>query len=244
MNGHQWIDKNIRTNKIITKMKEFLNKHNNVLNLSSIHEDFLVPKKGIIHVGAHFGGEIKDYNELGYKNVVFLEPVKSTFDKLMSTVKELNSDSECQIHFINKAFGSHNGQVEMFIENANQGQSSSILEPEFHLRMYPGIQFNSRESVHMTTLDDEMSIINGDFNLLNIDVQGYELEVLRGASKYLSKIDFINTEVNKVHVYKNCALINEIDDFLAQYDFVKIDENWMGVVWGDAMYIKKDFIND
>jgi hypothetical protein len=32
-------------------------------------------------------------------------------------------------------------------------------------------------------------------------------------------------------MYENCPLINEIDDFLSQFDFVKVDENWMGQVW-------------
>lgn len=225
-------------------MKEFINKHNNVLNLSCIHNDYSVPKKGIIHIGAHFGSEIKDYNEVGYKNIIFVEPVKATFDILKSNVQSTNIDPECKIRFINKAFGNKTGQIDMFIENSNRRESSSILEPEFHLRMYPGIQFDSKETVQITTLDEEMYNITDEFNLLNIDVQGYELEVLKGSSKYLSKIDFINTEVNKVHMYKNCALINEIDEFLSQYDFVKIDENWMGEVWGDAMYIKKNYINE
>jgi FkbM family methyltransferase len=225
-------------------MKKFINKHNGVLNLSSIHDEFGVPKKGIIHIGAHFGNEIKDYNEIGYKNIIFVEPASQTFKTLKSNVELLNSDEYCKISFINKAFGSYIGEVEMFTETANQGQSSSILEPGFHLVQYPGITFTSKEMVQLTTLNNEIKNIDGEFNLLNIDVQGYELEVLKGSTDILPKIDFINTEVNKVEVYKGCALINQIDDFLGQYGFVKIDENWMGDVWGDAMYIKSKFLKN
>lgn len=224
-------------------MKKFINKHNNVLNLSSIHDEFRVPKKGIIHIGAHFGNEIKDYNEIGYKNVIFVEPSSQTFKILKSNVELLNKDKDCRIIFINKAFGSSIGEIEMFIETANQGQSSSILEPCFHLVQYPNITFTSKEIIQLTTLNDEIQNYD-DYNLLNIDVQGYELEVLKGSTNILPNIDFINTEVNKVEVYKNCALINQIDEFLSQYDFIKIDENWMGDVWGDAMYIKKSFIEN
>ena len=225
-------------------MKKFINKHNNVLNLSSIHDEFGVPKKGIIHIGAHFGNEITDYNKIGYKNIIFVEPSSQTFKTLKSNVESLNVDKECRITFINKAFGSYIGEVEMFTETVNQGQSSSILEPAFHLQQYPSITFTSKEMVKLTTLNNEIKHIDGEFNLLNIDVQGYELEVLKGSTDILHEIDFINTEVNKVEVYKNCAIIDQIDDFLSEYDFVKIDENWMGEVWGDAMYIKKNFLKN
>lgn len=223
-------------------MKKFTNKHNNILNLRSIHDEFGVPIKGVIHIGAHFGNEINDYNEIGYKNVIFVEPAKKTFETLVSNVKMINKDSDCKITFLNKAFGSYIGEVEMFIEVANQGQSSSILEPKYHLKQYPGITFPYKETVQLTTLNDEIQKIEGEFNILNIDVQGYELEVLKGSTNILQKIDFINTEVNKIEVYKNCALIEQIDEFLGEYDFVKIDENWMGEVWGDAMYIKKHYL--
>ncbi len=225
-------------------MKKFINKHNNLLNLRSIHEEFGVPIKGIIHIGAHFGNEITDYNEIGYKNVIFVEPARRTFDALISNVKNINKDQTCNITFINKAFGSYIGEVEMFTETVNQGQSSSILEPAFHLQQYPSITFTSKEMVKLTTLNNEIKHIDGEFNLLNIDVQGYELEVLKGSTDILHEIDFINTEVNKVEVYKNCAIIDQIDDFLSEYDFVKIDENWMGEVWGDAMYIKKNYLQN
>ena len=130
-----------------------------------------------------------------------------------------------------------------FVETSNLGQSSSLLRPEFHLQQYPGITFPGREVVQVSTLNQEIKNIEGDFNIMNVDVQGYELEVFKGSTDILEKIDIINTEVNRVHMYENCPLINEIDEFLAKFDFVKVDENWMGHYWGDAIYVKKKFIN-
>lgn len=197
---------------------------------------------GVIHIGAHFGGEISIYNELGFKNIIFVEPIQKTFNKLVEKITEKNIDPECKIELWNKALGNKIGAVEMYVEEVNLGQSSSILKPDFHLKQYPGIKFPYREIVQISTLNHELRNNEKEYNVLNIDVQGYELEVLKGSTDILPNIDIINTEVNKVHMYENCPLINEIDDFLSQFDFVKIDENWMGETWGDAIYLKKKFL--
>ena len=52
--------------------------------------------------------------------------------------------------------------------------------------------------------------IPNDFaNFLNIDIQGAELLALKGMGSLISYFDYIYLEVNKAHVYKKCALVNE-----------------------------------
>ena len=41
-------------------------------------------------------------------------------------------------------------------------------------------------------------------------------------------------------VYKNCARVEQIDDFLHNYGFVRVETSWDGGIWGDAFYIKRD----
>jgi hypothetical protein len=87
------------------------------------------------------------------------------------------------------------------------------------------------------------------FNFINIDVQGFELEVFRGAKKTLSQIDYIIAEVNKEELYRNCALVAEVDLFLSKYGFSRVETKWItdtnlgnyrpkAETWGDALYIK------
>jgi hypothetical protein len=78
-----------------------------------------------------------------------------------------------------------------------------------------------------------------EYNFLCLDVQGYELEVLKGAGKTLKQIDYILCEVNKDKVYDKCCHVNEIDDFLSTYGFERILTNWEGIIWGDALYLKQ-----
>ena len=115
--------------------------------------------------------------------------------------------------------------------------TTAPLTPGTHLHQYPHIKFNSTESVPITKLD-LISFERDKMNFINIDVQGYELEVFKGATETLKTIDYIMTEVNRDEVYVGCAKVNELDLFLHDYGFKRLETTWDGVTWGDAFYAK------
>jgi FkbM family methyltransferase len=203
-----------------------------LLNLYSLKEKYGLKIKGVLHIGAHIGQEFKTYEKLGIDNVMFFEPLSTTFNRLKENVGD-------NALLVNIALGNMEGEIEMFTETINEGQSSSILEPEYHLIQHPTLTFNGKEKVKITKLDN---FINDKekFNFINIDVQGYELEVFKGASEYLNSIDYVMTEVNRAELYKGCAKIEELDTFLGGYGFERVETTWDGGTWGDAFYIKNN----
>jgi FkbM family methyltransferase len=202
-----------------------------LLNLDNLKEKYNLKIKGVLHIGAHVGQEFNTYQKLGIENIMFFEPVPSTFQRLKENVGD-------RAILVNIALGNTIGEIEMFTETVNQGQSSSILAPEYHLIQHPNIQFNGRQKVAITKLDNFIEDKN-KYNFINIDVQGYELEVFKGGAEYLKSIDYIMTEVNRAELYKNCAQIGELDNFLSEYSFERVETTWDGGTWGDAFYIKK-----
>ena len=76
-----------------------------------------------------------------------------------------------------------------------------------------------------------------------MDVQGYELEVLKGAAELLADIDYIHAEINRVELYEGCVMVSDLDMFLQ--DFVRVNtEWWPGQDWGDAFYIRRNLLSD
>lgn len=208
-----------------------------LLNFNELKTKYSLDIKGVLHIGAHFGQEFEVYVENNIKNVIFFEPVPSTYEMLKQRIGD-------NAKLINVALGNTIGKINMNIETANQGQSSSILLPALHLKQYPHIKFDNKIEVDITTLDEFISSnINIDecknYNLINIDVQGYELEVFKGAKKTLEDIDYIITEVNRDIVYHDCALVEDLDKYLDKYGFKRIETTWDGTTWGDALYIKE-----
>ena len=190
--------------------------------------------RGVIHIGGHRGQEYSYYKQCGIQNIAFVEPHPHNFQYLKENV-----GSECLL--FETALGNKQGEIEMFIEEANQGQSSSILEPYMHLSQYPNIPFLYKIDVPITLLD-LLAIDRTKFNFINIDVQGYELEVFKGGVEVLRRIDYIYCEVNRDELYRDCPRVEDIDAFLENKDldlhFKRVETWWDGVTWGDALYVK------
>jgi len=77
----------------------------------------------------------------------------------------------------------------------------------------------------MRTVD---SIVDADLggrppDLLKLDVQGYELEVLRGAEKSLNRVRCILMEVNLLDIHQNVPLLADVTEWLAKRGFVAYD---------------------
>jgi len=114
-----------------------------------------------------------------------------------------------------------------------------VLVPSRHLIDYPNIVFDGKETVEMVRLDDFVDSPMR-YNFLNLDVQGYELEVLKGAAELLSSVDAILSEVNSDQLYEGGVLIEELDQFLEDFSFERVATKWWKKsCWGDALYVKR-----
>jgi FkbM family methyltransferase len=200
-----------------------------ILNLTKLKDKYNLNISGIIHIGAHFGEEHKIYKNLGVKDIVYFEPVKKTFKVLEERIKDAT--------LYNYALGNENKLIEMFIEEADAYGCSSILKPSSN---YDNVLFSPNELVEMKRLDD-FNFQN--YNFLNIDVQGYEYEVLKGSEQTLNNIDYIMCEINrevpeKKLDYIGTKTIDKIIEFLKPYGFKLVETNWDGISWGDGFFKK------
>lgn len=202
-----------------------------LLDLIKINKKYGLDIKGVLHIGAHYGQENGVYDELQIENRIFFEPLSDNFKKLSENV-------DSKFTLINKALGDFNGTIEMYVEKENSGQSSSVLKPSLHLIQYPHITFPDKETVEIARLDN-IEFDRESFNFINIDVQGYELEVFKGASETLKSVDYIMTELNIEELYEGCARFREVELFLSGYGFKIVETNWAGFTWGDGFFIKQ-----
>ena len=199
-----------------------------ILDFNDLIQKYECTINGVLHIGAHGGGEYEVYKHFNINPIIFVEPQPNIFEQLKNNVGD---GASC----LNLALGNMEGEVEMFTNDNDQNGASSILEPKLHLEQYPNIQFDKKIKVKISKVD---SLDIPKCNFMNIDVQGYELEVLKGAKEYLNQVDYILAEVNKDELYKDCALVDDIDEFLQSYEFERVETNWAGSNWGDAFYIK------
>jgi len=187
--------------------------------------------KGILHVGAHECEELNDYERYIQRNKILW--VEALPDKVKL----------CKQRYPNVLI--ENAIVSDTVEKvrfnvSNNGQSSSILEFGLHSTFHPDVRYVSSFESETKLLKDVISKYNIDYNFLNFDIQGVELKALKGMKEYLNRVDYLYTEVNSDYVYKDCVLIEELDEYLLKFGLVRVETQWCGDCrWGDAFYIRK-----
>ncbi len=206
------------------------------LNLQKLCQEHSITPRGLIHIGAHEGQEMKEYQAMGVPKVLFIEANPSVFERLKQNIAGLPN-----VWAANCAVSNENGTVNLRVNSHDM--SSSILPLKLHKDIYPGMVEVNQVTVISKTLDSlmEQSPFNlSDFNIINIDIQGAELLAFQGAVETLKYIDAIITEVNREELYEGCALIDQIDDFLSSYGFQRVAmANPSHPSWGDAFYVKQ-----
>jgi FkbM family methyltransferase len=201
-----------------------------LISLDDLVKKYNINFKGILHVGAHECEEIKDYDKyISRDKMLWIEAMKDKVDFCKVNYPEIN---------IEQAVISD--KIEMVTFNiSNNGQSSSILDFGLHSHFHPHIVFVNSLQMETKLLKDIICNYDIDYNFVNLDIQGVELKALKSMEEYLHKIDYIYTEVNSDYVYKDCNLIAEIDYYLKEFGFDRVETSWAGDYrWGDAFYIR------
>jgi FkbM family methyltransferase len=189
---------------------------------------------GVLHIGGNVGEEFPVYMELGIKNQIWIEPNPEIFNIL---VKNISSNPYAIAY--NVCAGDEDKEVVLH-ESNNAGQSSSILDLGTHAIVHPSVHYVKDISVQMRRMDSFFGQLPPELDFINIDVQGAELLVLKGLGDYLHQFKWAYLEVNKNELYKDCALVEEIDAYLSKFGFERKETKWCGTTgWGDALYIKK-----
>lgn len=204
-----------------------------MLDLQKLKSKYNMEVRGVVHVGAHLGQELADYERLKFGDVAFIEPIPEAYRRLVRQCKYRHG-----VKTFCTAISDYIGEAEFYV--TNNEQSSSLLKLKEHSEIYPKIVETETIRVSVTTLDTLLSEngIRALYNFLVVDVQGAELSVFRGARGFLETVDYIIAEINRRELYEGCVLESGIDEFLGGYGFESREECFLHPSWGDKFYVK------
>lgn len=164
----------------------------------------------VIDVGAHHGEFGQVLREIGYQGrVVSFEPSEVAFRR----VSEISGrDSLWEVHRL--CLGNGNGIAE--IQKFRSTEFNSLHAPTAFAAAswYSGhMEPEGVESVPMRRLDSllpELQIDPRKMNIyLKIDTQGHDVQVIQGASGFLSEVNAIQTELSALRLYEEVPTIGE-----------------------------------
>lgn len=198
---------------------------------------------GVIHIGANTGQEAAAYYAANIHRSIWIEPIQKVFEELQKNIgnyKDAVAFNEC--------VSSLDGMSVDFNITDNNGESSSFLKMGTHATVHPSVKVVNvipMITKRVDTLFAENKIDISGYDFLNIDIQGAELFALKGMGQLLSQIKYAYLEVNKEELYKDCALIGDIDAYMDRFSFKRVETQWAGDTgWGDAFYIKSTVANN
>jgi len=200
---------------------------------------FGIPACGVVHIGSYVGDEITTYRDrMGFGQILFVEGNPEIYTELLR-----NLSPYPDVVAKNVLIGDRPGTAELRV--TSNGQSSSILDLKHHADIYPEIVETKRITCPIDTIDSVMmsgGLPFENYNFLNIDIQGAELLAFRGGERLLAQLDAVNTELNYDELYAGCALLPEIDAFLAARGFFRVDTVSAHWTWGDGFYVRERFL--
>ena len=165
----------------------------------------------IIDVGANSGQFTKVASNF-YPNAKInsFEPLPNLYPKIE---RLFSANKNITTH--NLALGNEVGVIKF--NKYNFGHVSSILQISADNIHFPQSDNDLEKiDVQIKTLDS-LSLLNKEnpgITLLKLDVQGYELEVLKGAEETLKNIDYIVIEANLEQLYINQPSLNQMYNYL------------------------------
>ena len=181
-------------------------------------------KPVILDVGANDGWFAKIvYRFLGKETLVIsFEPLKSMSQKLQAIAIRYKS-----YQYESYALGSTSEVIEITEYDTTGLSSLKEFSPSYQYSQDNYLTNPiSKYPVNVVTLDWYLE--KNRFEnpiILKVDTQGFELEVLKGATKALSsgKIKAVIIEVMTIQKYSNAALYNDIFDLLHSHGYVLYD---------------------
>ena len=194
-------------------------------DLEAVFRSFCSPGDDFVDIGANIGvTAILAAHLVSPGRVAAVEPVPSTFRYLQSNVE---------------GSGLKNVTCLQLAVASNSGQVTLVSRPGFGFAAYVGHAEGLEEYVDYPAISLPLDTLVADLGLkrlrfVKIDVEGYELEVLRGARQVLETfkpVVILESNPYCLSIFHKVSLVDFVAEVLSIFPIVfGLDMNWPGSV--------------
>jgi len=190
---------------------------NGPVDIQQLFEAFCKEDSNVIDVGANIGVTAVIAGLLAsHGSVLALEPVKDTFEYLAANIARSKLTNITCLH---AAASSAEGHVQVV---TRPGHSfASFVGYEEVLERYAGYDEESVEAVTLDRLVERSGMARVDF--IKIDVEGFELEVLRGCPRLLKNSHpTVLLEANHycLNIFRRISMVDFTEEILTYFPIV------------------------
>lgn len=210
--------------RVTRYVKKRFNKYKNITVIR--HPFDAIPKdvkvNWVLDIGANRGDvAIAALESYPNSQIICFEPVKSTFEELKNNLQPFSG----RTHFYNCALSNSSEEAEI---NITTSHGANSIEPQtaFHQECNPHVREVGKEKIQLVRLDDiAEKFPRQKFDIVKIDVEGHELNVLRGGKKFFSNnVDVIIIEISLMRDQSwNEQAVFDIFAFLKETGFALVN---------------------
>ena len=180
-------------------------------------------KNGILHIGANGGQESDMYYNNGNPKVVFIEASPFVMPTLINRIEKYENQKAIQALVTDR----DGVEYDFLCDKNNAGQSSSLFDFQLHKKMFPKVVMGETIKLIGKTLPTvlkENNVNVEEYKHINMDVEGAELLVLKGAVNILNNFETIILEASDFEARKGQPFLKDIEEFMSAHNFVKINQ--------------------
>ena len=195
-----------------------------------IFERINVGIKGIIHVGMWDFVEYGCYTKLVGNKVVGIEANPEVYKEKSKPVAD-----KWGFKCFNEFTSDKDGEIRNFYF---AGEGSSFFQGPPQWNKHTSIKVKTKT---LATILDENNIDPSEYDFLNVDAEGSELEVLKGYERYLDNINVIDVETSYDDRHISGCTHDMIVEWLGERGFElkeKSESNYQSSSWGDSVFVR------
>lgn len=175
-----------------------------------------------LDIGASEGFYGIELRECGYTGrIISFEPLAQSYESL-----KIRCSKDKKWDCFNVALGDVKKEVEMSV--SGHVTSSSLLPmTEAHISAMPPSATISKERIVLRTLDSFLGseIKHEERIYMKIDVQGFEMLVLKGAEKILNQVVALELELSLAQLYQGGPLFIDMLKYMEELGFMVVSLN-------------------
>ena len=196
--------------------------------------------KILIDVGSHKGEFLKSFLDINkIRKFYCFEPQIEVFKFLK---KEFKNNKKVKLH--NFALGESQGKKKIYISNLTSLSTMSKFDDKSFWLKFKNLivgdkrRSNSVSRIKQKKIDMIFKNISLKKSFLKIDVEGYELNVLKGCEKKIKEISYVLVESHTFSQYHNKS--NLVNEFLKNNNFLIVKRFYYPTFhYKDVLYKKK-----
>ena len=206
---------------------------------------------GVIQAGANDGEEMENFIRMGIDNLIAFEPLTSAFDILQERYGDKVACFKLGLHDADKmetlqvtdidGKGSSIYETEWehpeVKRNWNQGQAAIVGTEEIELVQFKTWAKQYNNKMHTDERGNKHLIDLAQYDTLQLDTQGNEMEILLGMGGWLKQFKYLCIELSVTPVYKGETPGHQVAAWLEGKGFILDSPIYEH---NDAFFVRKD----